>query len=195
MINKYTLTGEEYTQLEKDALTLLIDYGFVEFPIDPFKLAKVAYDVEFVKYSSIGKKILKKIREYDATEDGFTVTHHMSDGSIRYSIYYDDSKNIYRQRYTIGHEIKHIFYGEEDTIKKDEDAAEYFSKVLLAPKCLIIINKIRTKEEIVEKFGLSHEAAQNHLRGINNRIASFGEELFDYEKEFLKDMKTILKKK
>ena len=195
MTNKYTLTGEEYTQLEKDALTLLIDYGFVEFPIDPFKLAKAAYDVEFVKYSSISKKKLNKIREYDATKDGFTVTHHMSDGSIRYSIFYDDSKNIYRQRYTIGHEIKHIYYGEEDTIKKDEDAAEYFSKVLLAPKCLIIINKIRTKEEIVEKYGLSHEAAQNHLRGINNRRATFGEELFDYEKEFLNDMKTILKKK
>lgn len=45
MNNKYSLTGEEYTQLEKDAQALLIDYSFVEFPIDVFALVKQAYNV------------------------------------------------------------------------------------------------------------------------------------------------------
>lgn len=56
MSKKYSLTGEEYTQLEKDAQTLLIDYGFVDFPIDIFALAKKAFKAEIVKYSSLSRK-------------------------------------------------------------------------------------------------------------------------------------------
>jgi len=193
MSTKYPLTGEEYTQLEKGALNLLIDYGFVNFPIDVFELAKKAFGANIVKYSSLKKKKLEKIKGYDATKDGFTVVEHMSDGSKRYIIYYDDKCNVYRQRYTIGHEIKHIYHDEENTTKKEEDGAEYFSKVLIAPKCIIISNNICTVEKIVEKFELSYEAAGNHLKGINHRREHFGNELFDYEKEFINDMESILK--
>ena len=191
MSNKYSLTGEEYTQLEKDAISLLIDYGFVNFPIDVFELAKKAFGAQLVKYSSLKKKKLVKIKGYDATKDGFTVVEHMSDRSKKYIIYYDDKSNIYRQRYTIGHEIKHIFYGEEDRTKKEEDGAEYFSKVLIAPKCLIIKNKIRNIEEIVEKYELSYEAAAYHLKGINNRRLCYGDALFDYEQDFINDINII----
>lgn len=192
MSTRYSLSGEEYTQLEKDALNLLIDYGFVNFPIDVFELAKKAFDAQLVKYSSLKKKKLVSIKGFDTTKDGFTIVEFMSDKSKRYIIYYDDKCNIYRQRYTIGHEIKHILYGEENTTKKEEDGAEYFSKVLIAPKCLIIKNKIRGVEEIVEKYELSYEAATYHLKGINNRRFSYGEALFDYEQDFLNDMKVIL---
>jgi len=187
------LTGEDYAQLEKDALNLLTDYGFVNFPIDVFELAKKAFNAKLVKYSSLNKKELIKIKGYDATKDGFTVVEHMSNNSKRYIIYYDDYCNIYRQRYTIGHEIKHIYYDEEDTLKKEEDGAEYFSKVLIAPKCLIIINKMNEVEKIVEKFGLSYEASTNYLKGINNRRAAYGNFLFEFEREFLNDLKEIIK--
>ena len=170
MRNKYSLPGEEYTQLEKDAQELLINYGFVEFPIDVFALARQAYKADIIKYSSLPRKQLTKIKEYEPLNDGFTVFHKMSDETKRYTIYYNDKCNVYRQRYTIGHELKHIFYDEETSKSKDEDGAEYFSKVLLAPKCLVIKKKINTPEEMVEHFGLSLDASRNHLNGINNRI-------------------------
>lgn len=194
MKNKYVLTGEEYTQLEKDALDLLIDYGFIDFPIDVFKLAKVAFDVEFIKYSSLKREVLNKIKSYDSTKDGFTIFHHYSDKTIRYSIYYEDSVNVYRQRYTIGHEIKHILYTEEEPTEKEEIAAEYFSKVLIAPKCKIIKKGYKRVETIVEKFGLSYEASTNHLKGINNRRNSYGNSLFDFELDYFKRVKEIKKK-
>lgn len=195
MSKKYSLTGEEYTQLEKDAQTLLIDYGFVDFPIDIFALAKKAFKAEIVKYSSLSRKKLAQIKEYEPLNDGFTIFHKMSDGTKRYTIYYNDKCNEYRQRYTIGHELKHIFYDEELTKQKDEDGAEYFSKVLLAPKCLVIKKKIKTPEEMVEHFGLSLDASRNHLKGISNRLRVFGCDLFAYEKQFMDDIEKIKKTK
>lgn len=191
--NKYSLTGDEYTQLEKDAQALLIDYGFVKFPIDVFALAKQAYKADIVKYSSLPRKKLAKIKDYETLNDGFTVFHKMSDGTKRYTIYYNDKCNVYRQRYTIGHELKHIFYDEETPKSKDEDGAEYFSKVLLAPKCLVIKKKIVTPEEMVEHFGLSLDASRNHLNGIYNRIRAFCDDLFAYEKDFIDDIEKIKK--
>ena len=85
MKNKYTLTGDEYTQLEKDAQALLIDYGFVEFSIDIFALAQQAYKADIVKYSSLSRKKLAKIKEHEPLNDGFTVFHKMSDGTKRYT--------------------------------------------------------------------------------------------------------------
>lgn len=191
MNNKYLLTSNEYTQLEKDAQTLLIDYGFVQFPIDVFELAKKAFKADIVKYSQLSLEKLAKIKEFEELNDGFTIFHKLSDSTNRYTIYYNDNCNEYRQRYTIGHELKHIFYNEDCPNKKDESGAEYFSKVLLAPKCLIIKMKINKPEDIVKNFGLSLEASRNHLNGINNRIKSFGNDLFAYEKEFINDIEEI----
>lgn len=193
MTNRQGLSGIEYDQLGKDALNLLIDYGFIKFPIDVFDLAIKAFGAKIIKYSSLEKEKLGKIKGYDETKDGFTVTEHLSDGTIRYTIYYDDKSNPSRQRYTIGHEIKHLFYQEENPSKKDEEGAEYFSKVLIAPKCLIIKNNIKTVNEIENVFGLSYEASYHHLNGINNRRKRYGNELFDYEQNFINDMNSMLK--
>lgn len=195
MKSKQALSGEEYSQLEQDALCLLVDYGFIEFPIDVFKLAKQAFNVEFIKYSSLDKEVLEKVKGYEATKDGFTVFHKYSNGTTKYSIYYQDSMNDYRQRYTIGHEIKHILYNEEEPSEKEETAAEYFSKVLIAPKCIVIKENLKTVEDIVNRFELSYEASHNHLKGINHRRYTFGDSLFEYEVDFINDIKEIKKKK
>lgn len=186
------LSGYEYTQLEKDALNLLVDYGFIEFPIDSFELASKAFNAKIVKYSSLSKEKLAAIKKSgEVLEDGFTIFEHLSNGNINYIIYYNDNRCENRQRYTISHEMKHILYGEEFPNAKDEEGAEYFAKVLIAPKCLVILKKIKRPEDIVKHFKLSHESSIYHMDGIKNRIAAFGEELFEFEIEFLNHCKEI----
>lgn len=188
------LTNKEYDQIETDALSLIMDYSNeCCFPLDIIEFVKKAFSVEVIKYSSLSKKEYEKIKENKCCENGFTVFEKMSNETYRYKIFYNDKHNIYKQRYTIAHELKHIFYNEKNPNEHDEEGAEYFAKVLLAPKCLIINKRINTVEEIIQYFGLSKEASENHIKGINNRINSYGYQLFDYEKEFIGTMDEIRK--
>ena len=188
------LTGDEYTRLEKDALNLLIDYGFIKFPINVFELARKAFNAKIIKYSTLKDEQMDLIKRCgEVLDDGFTIFEHLSDGSINYIIYYNDSKKESRQRYTICHEMKHILYGEECPSEKDEEGAEYFAKVLIAPKCLVILKGINSPEGIVEHFNLSYESSIYHMAGIKNRVTAYGKELFEFEIDFLKRCKSIKK--
>ena len=181
----------DYQKFERDALSLLEDYGFVEFPIDVFALAKKAFNVKFIKFSSLSQEDIEKLKNEYNISDGFTFIDYDSNERI---IYYDDKVTYARQRFTIAHEIKHLFYNERISSEKCEKEADYFAKCLLASKCLIIKYNMKSENEIATNFELSLEASEYHLRGINNRRKRYGCLLETYEKEFLANNKVILKK-
>lgn len=186
------LSPETYNSLEKIAMTFLLDYNFITFPVDVFKLAEVSFHVRFVKYSELDKEKREKILDVPELEDSFTVFEHWSDGSTTYIIYYNDSKTYYRQRFSIGHELKHIIFDEEEPTLEDEEAADYFSKSLIAPKCLIIKNEVSSPEEITEKYELGPEPSKYLFKAIQNRIDKYGKELFDYEAKFIEEIDIML---
>lgn len=186
------LSPETYNSLEKIAMTFLLDYSFIEFPVDVFKLAEVSFHVKFIRYSELDKEKREKILAVPELEDSFTVFEHWSDGRTTYLIYYNDSKTYYRQRFSIGHEIKHIIFGEEEPTLEDEEGADYFSKSLIAPKCLVIKNDVSSPEEITAKFELSPEPSNYLFKTIQNRIDKYGKELFDYEAKFIEEIEKRL---
>lgn len=187
------LSPEEYNSLEKKAMSLLLDYGFIHFPIDIFLLGKIAFDVTFIKYSELEKEKREYILSQRELEDSFTIFEHWSDESITYKIYYNDSKNYYRQRYSIGHELKHIIYEEENPTEEDEEGADYFAKSLIAPKCLIIRKELESSEEIVSEFELGPEPSTYLFNTIQKRLKKYGRELFKFEAEFIEELEFLIK--
>ena len=178
--------------MEKKVFQILLDNEYVEFPLDVFELARRVFKAEIIKYSDLGDEVRKKILSVKELEDSFTVFEHWSDGNITYKIYINDSKAIYRQRFSMGHEIKHIVFKEEDPSEEDEALADYFSKCLIAPKCLIIMDNIESEDDIVEKFELGPQPSSYLFKTIQNRVEKYGRELFDFEKEFLKKRQKII---
>ena len=82
------LDAERYISAEKKALELLIDYEYIEFPLDVFEFAKKVFRAEIIKYSSLPKEKLIELNKFKELDDSFTVFEHISDGTIHYKIYY-----------------------------------------------------------------------------------------------------------
>lgn len=72
----------DYQKFERDALSLLEDYGFVEFPIDVFVLAKKAFNAKFIKFSSLSQEDIEKLKNEYNISDGFTFIDYDSNERI-----------------------------------------------------------------------------------------------------------------
>ncbi|MCQ2554695.1 MAG: ImmA/IrrE family metallo-endopeptidase [Clostridia bacterium] len=171
--------------MDKLALDFLTDYGLFHFPVDVFYIATEILHVDLIKYSSLSQSKRSQILSKPSLEKGFTITEHYTNGSTGHKIYYNDSSNIYRQRFTIAHEIKHILCGEEEYTADSEILADYFSKALQAPKCVMILNNINSIEKCVTHFSLSYEASTYWIQALRNRIRCVGSDLFDYESDYI----------
>lgn len=184
MSNKYPLHPSIYELLSNKALEVLADYNIFSFPINVVALAK-KLNAKCVKTPD---KIREKIKSFGQSIPAFSCYERKSDGTINWTIYYDDSCPIERLRYSIAHEIKHIVFQETETTEFEEKGAEYFAKSLLAPSCVMIKEKIFTVEAIKNKFYISSEAGKYIMRGITNRTKKYGDNLKDYEVEYLNKM-------
>ena len=188
------LTSIQRARLQMDALNLLINHQMVYFPIDIFRLAKKAFNITIIKYSEVTEKALAYIRKINELNAGFTVVLKYSNGAKAYIIYYNDSVCIERQRFTIAHELKHIYYDEVDYDYHDEIGAECFASTLLAPQCVAITNDLLTIPKIKRYFKISSSAAQVLIQKIDSRFVKYGNILFDFEKEFLRKRDEIISK-
>ena len=184
--------GKDYEEIDKMALQIRIDYGHFEKKLNVFKLAK-QLNIVLIKYSSLNEEQLDHILNESELKDGLTIIKKRN-GEYKYITFYNDKLGMTRRRLTIGHEIKHVVYLEEDPSEKDEDLANHFARYILAPTCLIMpyVMKKSSILEIIEDFGISKEAAQNAYSQAENRITSGNENLTDIEKEFMAGYKKQL---
>ena len=192
MTNKYYLSKLDCVNLERKAFDLLIQNKMVCFPIDIVMLAIRAFNADVINYSSLSKEKLDGILQYEELQNGFTITEDLSDGTKHHRIYYNDNCCIERQRFTIAHELKHIYYGEKTYDLKQEKEAEYFASVLLAPPCIAIVENKLTINKEHRFFKISNQAAQILLQRIDNRQLKYGKSLFDYEQKFLSKRSEII---
>ncbi len=186
----------KYNDMVCLAQAVLLDYGFYKFPIDVFGLAS-KIGMRLIPYSALSFDRYERLSAMKGTEKGITITRIHHDGTIKYDTYYNDvDMNVAACRFTIAHEIKHIVSGdclknEDDLTELDEQLADYFAKCLLAPQSIIIAEQLQAPEEYIEEFGLSYQAASIWFDAVEKRKYRFGDEyLFDYEKEFLKEIET-----
>jgi len=102
-----------------------------------------------MEYSSEGFSVLRKVPET---------------GMYRYYIFYNDYNSYERQRWTIFHEIGHIYLGHhlpDCTLTRDEQESEanFFAKYSIAPPPLINTAKCDSPWEIAATFFVSEQAS------------------------------------
>jgi hypothetical protein len=176
-------SNQDYEKLDRTAIELRKDYNFLDYELDVFKLAEYL-GITLIKYSQMSSDILQSLNENYEVKDGFTVIR-ICGGECGFTTYYNDLLSLRRQRFTIAHEIKHVIFCETNPTEKDEELANHFARVLLAPSCLALFLMEKGEIDFCRIFNISSEAAENTLFATSRRKKSKGLELNDYEIEFI----------
>lgn len=181
-------SSDDYRLIDKIAIELRIDYGFLEEKIDVFALAR-KLNMHLIPYSYLSDEQKAKVESMEEfLKDGFTLMRCIN-GKWEFYTFYDDSVSMYRQRFTIAHEIKHVIFLEKEPNQKQEGLADHFARYLLAPSFLVMKYAHLSPFDVSDAFDISFEAAIYALDGANNRIGYGCSDLEDYEKEYLEIMK------
>lgn len=154
---EYRRNYGEYKSVRNAAWQVLIDFGVREAPVNVVAIA-VRAGVRVVRDSEVG--------ELAPGEDGLSV----HDGS-RWYIVYDDRMTRSHSRFTIAHELGHIFlshaarsgYRTDSPRRRSarhEYEADLFASRLLMPSCVIWGMGLRSAEEIERAFCVSRIAAR-----------------------------------
>lgn len=138
----------------------LIDYNIKALPIKVIDIAKRS-NITVLKYSDVNKNRL----QYN--ESGATFFE-----KNRIYIVYRNSSTLEHCRFTVAHELGHIFLGHPLTMNGSfyrkfnitkpeiEQAADIFASRLLAPACVLWGLNLHTAEEIAEVCNISLPAAK-----------------------------------
>ena len=127
MIQLY-LPIPRYNEIKYEVLFMYEECEIETFPIDCFEIARRLY-YHLVPYSCLPDHALRLAMQY--SPDGFsTIYHNPNTGMYEWYIFYNDYNCFQRQRWTIFHEIGHIYLGHfEDDItdcKSPSDIADNF---------------------------------------------------------------------
>ena len=165
----------KYKEARDAAWRVLIDNDIKELPVPIVQIAK-NNGITIVKDSE-AKMLTPGVSGMSILENG------------KWYIVYSDAENAGRRRFTIAHEMGHIFLGHElkgvhrrtfvcsDTIpqsaeltapftqrSQEEKDADSFAVRLLAPACVLWGLNIHTAEEIQKGCGLSRAAAEHRAK-------------------------------
>ncbi len=133
------------------AWEIMVKEHISELPVKVIPLCK-KLGIKAIKYSEAPR--VPKVG------DGFSVVI----GKKAY-IFYNDSVNSKRQRFTIAHEIGHILLGHNETEVEDREVeADVFASRLLMPACILKECNVQTAEDIMLLCDVSKAAAEIRLK-------------------------------
>lgn len=133
---------------------VILDYKLV-YPLDVVMLVN-KMEIELVEYGEFSREQQKLLMR--ASNDGFSFLKN----SHLY-IYYNQRNLYVRIKFTIAHEIGHASLGHLYKLEKnnaDEEEANYFAQVLLAPVCVALELRLDSAEDIQNYFDISRECAK-----------------------------------
>lgn len=146
----------KYKNVRNATWQVLIDYNINKLPVKVTNIVKQANikllnnsDCNFLKGNQLGVSIHLKNEWY---------------------IIVDDTMKIERIRFTIAHELGHIFLGHESLLHRtpnsifiekpeEETEADMFAARLLSPSCVLWGLNLHTPEEIAKICNISYQAA------------------------------------
>ncbi len=175
-----------YEKIKEIATDNLVRYSDT-IPVDVFELARINRII-LVPYSKLTAYELNGLQnKYNAiSKDGF-LFWGIKRGKLRGFVYYDDSLNPQRIRFTIMHEIGHYLLKHYEISDLAEAEANFFAKFLLAPPILVHLIKPTDYLEIAETFDVSQEFAYNafvyyqkwlNTKRRNNKIEVYESSLY-----------------
>jgi hypothetical protein len=173
----------------------------VEFPIDPFTIiTRNRWGV--IKYSELAAKHRTSVSEVISafqSEDGYTIF----DGEGYTIAYNDQVESFARIRFTLMHEIGHIYLGHltdfnetvlsrsrltEDNYKVLENEANCFARNTLAPAPIVSELGLLQESDLMQFFQISRQAAEARLRFLRWDLSTPLNSLMSQVQDFIKDI-------
>ena len=184
----FKLPDFNYERIKRIVTDLVEKLNVTSIPIDVFKLAK-KLRIKLVPFSKISIIQWKKFIVFGIHEDndGFFVLAEKNGREVPF-IFYDDSKNKGRIRFTILHEIGHYVLGHKQQSTLAEAEANFFAKYFIAPPVIVHQTSPNDYVDIMIKFDLSTDCAWNAFSYYTkwlNHVQRAGNVLAEYEKKLL----------
>jgi len=179
-----------YKNVRDASWQVLIKFKVKELPVDTIKIASET-NIVTLKNS--------EVNEMDENESGISYFYNG-----KWYIIYDDTMPKERIRFTVAHEIGHIFLGHEligqhrrtfnPNKPQIETQADIFASRLLAPACVLWGLGVTTAEEIMQLCGISYQAAEiraDRMRELYQRnkflISPLERQVFEQFKDFINE--------
>ncbi|MCD7947538.1 MAG: ImmA/IrrE family metallo-endopeptidase [Oscillospiraceae bacterium] len=177
----------KYKYARNASWSFLIDHSIQALPVSISKILR-ADGIKLGRYSENTKHFHVNNLTHLTQNDGFTVL----DAAGRLFVYYNDAASIPRIRFTLAHELGHIYLGHLNpkggyTILNREPSsqdnpremqANVFASRILAPACVLWRLNIHDPADIAALCGISTQSAQ--FRAARMEV------LYQREKEWLK---------
>ncbi len=153
----------KYKNARNASWQCLIDYQITSLPVKVSHIVKNSENIRLIKNCNV-----KKLRD---NQSGMTIkTKNI------FNIIYRETDSPQRCRFTIAHELGHIFLGhllintpeyKTFAIRDDnESEANVFARDILAPACVLHELKIKTPYQISELCDISYEAAEYRIKRL-----------------------------
>lgn len=182
----------KYKNARNASWQCILDYKINKLPVMVTDIIAKSYNIRIYKNSDVNK--------LQVGESGKTIFHNNI-----FEIVYNDTENSRRCRFTIAHELGHIFLGhllintpeyKTFAIREDnESEANVFARDLLAPACVLHELKVFTARDIANLCNISLEAAtyrEKRMRELEMRNAWY---LHPMEKQVYNQFETFIKNK
>lgn len=157
-----------YRRATNLAYAVRLHYRTLTANFDPFLVTSISENLRCCKFSTFCAMNGIDREQLDAYGLGDAFTVRRGDKAV---IVYDETKPESRVRFTIAHELGHIYLGHEHDGEAEEHEADCFARNLLAPALLADLYGI-PPEYYARVFGISAAAArvavQFYRADINN---------------------------
>lgn len=174
----WNLPGFRYDEIREAVADVIEDYGIIQYPFSLFKFIR-NLGIRLVPFSMLSQDA----RNFLLAEsiDGYT-KRPCSFNPLCTSIFYDETLSYERIRFTLAHELGHIFLEHGDTGEKIfEDEANFFANYLLGPNPIVMRDSSNNAEQIMSDFYVSYTCACAIRDRTVNR-SHCGPMLLDYER-------------
>lgn len=158
------LCSSDYEEIEECVADMYEDLGYADLPVDVFALCDLL-KIKLVKYSELKPEAYACID--DLSKDGFMIFDY---NNSCYKIYYNDDMLYERIRFTIMHEIGHIMLGHKKHSVENEQKANAFARIALAPLGMIYVLRLKDVYEVADAFDISIDFSEHVVNHYNNAI-------------------------
>ena len=157
-----------YRSIRNNAWQCLLDFGIHSLPVDVRAIAHAA-DVRLIK-----NQVFPVLRRTDRGVTYYTPEHRI--------IIYDEALPPEEVRFTVAHELGHLFLGHDrtheryaatrDTTKAlSEKQADQFAVRLLCPACLLMALDLHTPQQIADVCRVPLRVAEERARRMETLYA------------------------
>ncbi len=189
MARRGKFSDARYEEIKKEVLFMFEETETDSYPIDCFEIARrLRYVLR--PYSTLG--FVDYLAALEESSEGYSkVETDATTGMNIYVIYYNDMDHcIGNIRWTVFHEIGHIYLGHHDNPpgneQTEEDEANFFAKYAMCPPPLLNATECRCPQDVLDKFNTSGQFSGFAFEYFQNWLVNGPRNYLPYEIEMLK---------